>query len=82
MADKRRRGVNAEPFRHIPETDRLEAGYMEPGRFAPAQWQGVSWSEDCTEDVSCYARRNHEDLCPVRSDPFRNDDSLRGVVLV
>jgi hypothetical protein len=81
MRDKRRRGVNAEPFRHLPETARLEAGYLEPGRFTPESWQGTSWTEDCSNDVSCYATRGHDDLCPVRSDPFRNDDSLRGMLV-
>lgn len=80
MPDKRRR-VHVEPYRHLLESERLAAGYLEPGRFSPAQWQGTTWSEDCTSDVSCYASRNHDDLCPVRSDPFRNDDSLRGVLL-
>jgi hypothetical protein len=68
-----RRTLHAERFRHIPEPERLEAGYLEPGRFTPATWQRLSWSEDCVNDVSCYAT-NHDDLCPVRNDPFRSDN--------
>lgn len=70
-----------ERFRHLPETTRLESGYLEPGRFTPAPHQGWQRSEDCTAEISCFAKRNHDDECPVRTDPFRNDQSLRGMLI-
>ncbi len=79
MASRRNWSRAAERFRWIPETERLEAGFLEPGRFTPAQHQDQD-HQDCTSDVSCYAKRNHDDDCPVRHDPFRNDDSLRGIL--
>jgi hypothetical protein len=58
-------------YRPCTEPERLEAGFLEPGE-GPAPWSARRHREHCAQDVSCYSTE-HEDLCPVRDDPFRSD---------